>query len=61
MKTQSFGCGCFLKVYVCPGHLAVASEELEDKMQALTRQLHLGILDTEVSVSALERERVDGS
>ncbi len=47
MKTHSWGCGCFLKVYVCPEHLEVASEELRD----LTSQLHLGILDSTVSVS----------
>ena len=58
MKTESFGCGCFIKVYVCPGHLAVAKEELDEKMQVLTRQLHFTILDSKGSVSALETETV---
>ncbi len=40
-------CGCFVKVYVCPEHLAVAARELRD----LTSQLNLCILDTMVSVS----------
>ncbi len=49
-------CGCFVKVHVCPQHLMIAGSELRD----LTSQLNLGILDTMVSVSALETETVDG-
>ena len=49
-RDNSFDCGCYMKVYVCPKHLEVAAEEL----QGLTSQLQLRILDTEVSVSATE-------
>jgi len=32
MKTEAFGCGCFVKVYVCPEHLGVAGRQLEEKV-----------------------------
>ena len=41
---------------MCPDHLTMARAELLDE---LTDQLNLLILDTEVSVSALEKEKVD--
>ena len=59
MKTGTHGypCGCFLKVYVCPGHI----DEAAGALQELTDQLQLPILDTKVSVSALEDGRADGA
>ena len=49
MKTEAWGCGCFLKVYVCPTHLEQANismiETLEGQLDQL--ELHLG---TEVAV-----------
>jgi len=48
-KQDSWPCGCFRKVYVCPEHLLVFEAELE----GLTGQLELPILDSVVSVSAL--------
>ncbi len=50
MKTQAWPCGCFVKVYVCPQCVKVASK----RIRVLRGQLELGILDTEVSVSATE-------
>ena len=52
---RAFTCGCFLKVYVCPGHLEVAREELK----VLTSQLQLPILDRVSSVSDLRTEDGD--
>ena len=50
-----------MKVYVCSDHLAVMEEELDVKIRGLTEQLHLHILDSTVSVSALvEGEVSDG-
>ena len=44
MKTEAWGCGCFLKVYVCPEHLRSANlsmiETLEGQLDQL--ELHLG-------------------
>ena len=34
MKTEAFGCGCFVKVYVCPEHIGEAGRELEEKVTA---------------------------
>ena len=49
-KHDSWACGCFRKVYVCPEHLQVFELELK----GLTGQLDLAILDSKVSVSDLE-------
>ena len=56
MESRSWGCGCFCKVYVCPKHLLVMAEEMSD--MALDKGLQMELLDSEVSVSASERERV---
>ena len=53
-KDASYPCGCFMKVYVCRKHLEVAAEEL----RGLTSQLEMFILDTQVSVSAMDDGRV---
>jgi len=60
VRTEAFGCGCFVKVYVCPQHLNVGAVELSDRVQALRDQLQLGILDNEVSVSALVEGEANG-
>ncbi len=54
MRTQSFSCGCFIKVHVCESCLGLAGTQLQTELEALRDQLDLGILDTRVSVSALE-------
>ncbi len=43
MKTSSWGCGCFLKVYVCPEHLDRAGKQLELQAEAMRDQLDLGL------------------
>ena len=39
MKTESYGCGCFLKVHVCEAHLEEAGTQLE----AMRDQLALNL------------------
>ena len=41
MKSESWGCGCWLKVYVCPEHLEVAREELRVAVVAQSLQYEL--------------------
>jgi len=60
VKTLAKGCGCFMKVYVCPGCLVLAGHDLEAAMRLLTEQLQLGILDTRVSVSANGKRETNG-
>ncbi len=51
MKTQSWGCGCFLKVYVCPAHIGEAEAQIRVELEGLRDQLLLPILDSVGSVS----------
>ena len=62
MDEHGYPCGCFLKVYVCPGHLERAEKEIAHDIACLTGQLQLPILDTMVSVSAsVEGEGAESS
>ncbi len=44
VKEHSWECSCFIKVYVCPGHVSAAGRSLDAAMGALTEQLNLAIL-----------------
>ena len=41
MKTSAWGCGCFLKVYVCPTHLEHANIEMIETLEGRLDQLEL--------------------
>jgi len=56
MRNQTWTCGCFVKVYVCPEHVKKA----EKHIRGLRGQLDLGILDTMVSVSDSGDRGTDG-
>ena len=48
MKSSAWGCGCFLKVYVCPTHLHEANLEMIETLEGQLDQLELH-LGTEVA------------
>ncbi len=54
MRSHAFGCGCFLKVYVCPQHISMADAQIRVELEGLRDQLQLAILDRVGSVSAPE-------
>ena len=43
MKSAAWGCGCFLKVFVCPKHMDAAAEQLQSQVQLMRDQLDLGL------------------
>jgi len=54
VRTQAFSCGCFVKVHVCESCFGLAGTQLQIEIEGLRDQLDLGILDTRVSVSAMD-------
>jgi len=39
MRTEAFGCGCFIKLYVCPQHVLEGAKDIEVRLGQLALDL----------------------
>ena len=59
MKTSAWGCGCFVKVYVCSMHLSDVRTEMMEMLEETLDQLELQ-LGTKVAHEVHEDGDADG-